>query len=136
MEVVAGDDAIDREALNQHFGDKIFGGKSGERRIESEHNHAIKTHAIEDRFFCLARGQAEDDALAGEKVRGMRLEGQQGAWPAKALAKAERAHDHSGMAAMKAIEIADRHDRAFEPRRRLARIKRNDEGVVACVQAT
>ena len=57
----------------------------------------------------------------------MRLEGEDNAGKAKLFSQGLGAFDHGHMAAMNAIEIADRGDRAVEPRRRRCRINGDDE---------
>src|SRR3954454_5128799 len=66
----------------------------------------------------------------------MRFESQQRAWPAEPPGEAQRAHDHAGMAAMQPIEIADRNDRALQPRRRSQRVDRDAKRMMDYVHAT
>src|SRR5690606_14909326 len=64
---------------------------------------------------------------AGEEIGRMRLEGEQRAGLAQPFGKRLGAGDHASMAAMQAVEIADRHHGSLEPRRRDERIAGDDE---------
>jgi len=58
----------------------------------------------------------------------MRLEGEDGGGRAPFGGERQGAGDDRGVAAMDAVEIADRVDRPLEPRRRPRRVDRQREG--------
>src|SRR5262249_14129945 len=114
-EIVANGGARDPEAMQQHVVHKVLGRGFRERGVEGEHDGAVKPRAREQAQLGAIVGQAEQRLLWAKEAAWMRLEGQRRRWSAERARAGERCSDHSAVAAMYAIEIADGDDGAFEP---------------------
>ena len=127
MEIIACDHGADAEAAQQDLGDECLRREARQGFVEGDDDHAINAEPLQDPGLGVARREAEDRVGSFEKIGGMRLEGEDNAGKAKFFSQGVGAFDHGHMAAMHAIEIADRGDRAVEPRRRRGRINGDDE---------
>ena len=115
MKVPANDDSGDAKPGHKNPGDEFVRAHRGQRRVKTDKNDAVESEPGADFGFVPGRRQPERDRPGGEKVRRMRLEGQDRAWRRSLASKGDRALDDRLMAKMQAIEISDRVNRAFKP---------------------
>ena len=128
MKIVADDGRRDAEAPHQNLGHEILGTERREGTVEAAHDHALdRAEPCQGQRLGGLRRDAEDGAPPSEEVGRMRLEGQHRAGPAELLRERLGAADHGLMAAVHAVEIADRNDARIEAWRRACRVDRDDE---------
>ena len=128
VEVPADHDRADVEPRHQRLFDEFLRRQAGERRVEGQRRRAGEAERAEDVRLDRQRRQAKDDRPAGEIVGRMRLEGEDGGGRAPFGGERQGAGDDRGVAAVDAVEIADRVDRSFESGRRPRRVDRQREG--------
>ena len=114
MKIESGDDAGHREALHQHALDEFAGGKIGERGVEGQHDGAVEARAGEQPQLLALVAQPEQRIVGTEIAARMRLERERRGRHRQRARAGDGLADHRAMAAMHAVEIADRDHRALE----------------------
>ena len=128
MEIVADHRRGDAEPPHQDLGDEGLCVECGEAGVERLDDHAVDgTEPGEGQRLGGDRRQPKDRRGPGEVVGRMRFEGQDRAGPADFLSQGVGTGNDRLMTAMHAIEVADRHDRAFKADRLALRIFGDDE---------
>ena len=112
MEIEPDGDALDGQPADQDARDEILGGKRGERLVEREHQGAIEPARREQPQLGRFVGEPEQRAVRAQEPPRMRLERQRDRRAAERFGAAHRGGDHGAMAAVHAVEIADRDDAA------------------------
>ena len=133
MKVPADDDGGDAKTRDKDLFDELICAHRRKRRLEAKDHHAVEPEPGADFGFGPRRRQSKDDRPANEKVRRMRLEGQDGAGSGPLAGDGDGAFNDGLMAEMQAVEISDRVDRAFQPWRRPRRVRGEHEAVGHCV---
>ena len=119
--------AADAEPADQDARDEVLCARRGERPVEGEHQRTGQAGGREQAQLGSRIGQAEYRIGRAQHVARMRLErhgDRRGAERARARG---RGVDHGAMAAMHAVEIADRRDGAVQRGRRRI-VMHDDEG--------
>ena len=127
MKVPTNDDSGNAKPGHKNPGDEFVRAHRRQRGVKSDNDDAVESEPGADFGFVPGRRQPERDRPGGEKVRRMRLEGQDRAWRRSLAGKGDRALDDRLMAKMQAIEISDRVNRAFKPIGRRQRVRGEDE---------
>ena len=109
--------------------DEALGLQPREFGVERQHDHAVDAQPRQRPRLGFLRGEPVDDLPPGEEIGRMGLERQHGAGLAEPVGQRPRPRQHALMAPVNAVEIADGHHRALEPRRRGRGIARDDEPV-------
>ena len=120
MEVVADHRAADRVAIEQHFRDEIGGLERGERAVELHHDGAVERGGRKQPQLGVAIGEPEQRLVRRKECPRMRLEGEHRGRAAEPPRARHRGADHRAMAAMHALEIADRNHRTSQRARTAA----------------
>ena len=108
MKVEADRSPADREALDQNAADEFLRGKACQRRVESQYDRTVEPGGGEQPQFSGLIGQPKQRFGGLEEGTRMRLQGQRRGRTRQRLGAIERRRDDGFMAAMDAIEIADR----------------------------
>ena len=130
MEVVADHRAADPVAIDEHARDEVGGFERGERAIELHHDGAVECGGREEPELGVAIAEPKQRLVRREEGARMRIEGEHRRRAAEPARAGNRSGDHRAMAAMHALEIADRDHRASERagmRRQLERVLDDDE---------
>ena len=117
MEIGAHHHAANAEPPDENIGDKRFGRNIGECGVEAHHHRAVEPRAGEQPQLRRLGRQPEQGLVRPEEHPRMRLEGERQRRRAESARPRSRRIDHRAMAAMHAIEVADRDEAALEPRR-------------------
>ena len=127
MEVVAADEARGAEPAEQQVVDEIARVDGGDVAVEGQHEGMAQSDARQQLGLDRGRGQPEHRLLGPEDAARMRLEGQGRRIAAEPGGKRKRLPRQFGMAAMDAVEIADRDHGAAQGRgHRLGEIDHED----------
>ena len=118
MEIEADRDARGGKSVDQHLFDECGRFQSRERVIELHHDGAVEAGRGEQAQLLGGIGQVEQRLARIEESARMRLEGQRRRRASERAGAPDGGCDHGAMAAVHALEIAHRHDRAGEPCRR------------------
>jgi hypothetical protein len=105
-------DVGDPEALAQHLDDEGFGALAGQLGIEMQHEQVVDAHGLELAGLDPQRRQAERRLVRAEELARMGLEGEDRVGGAEFARLLGGRGDHRLVAAMDAVEIAERDDRA------------------------
>ena len=111
-EVVAAHDVARAKSLQQDVVDEGIGRQRGERLVEALRQHGLHAVLAQQPDLCRRQGEAEGAGVGHEEAARMRLEGE------RDQRRAQRARPFAGMrqqrlvAAMHAVEIAERHGAA------------------------
>ena len=116
VKIIAGDNPANLETADENLADEILGRHGGERGVEGKDDHPGNTGARQRNRLGLLRGEPKNRIRLEEKIGRMRLEGEHGARPPEPARDRLGAFEHRDMAAVDAIEIADRDDRALKAR--------------------
>ena len=108
VEIVAGDDGLSPEPAHQDVFDETLGRHRRHRLVEGEQDHAVDAERLEQARLVGCRRQPEDRPRAVEIVARVRLEGDRRAGAAERVRARLRTGDHRLVAAVDAVEIADR----------------------------
>ena len=119
MKVPAAGDARNAQALDQDDFCEPFGRQRGETGIEGHHDHAEEAERLGDPGLRRRWSEAEYRLIRTEHVARMRLEGQHHRGTPDVPGGLAGARQHRLMAAMHAVEIADRHEAAAQVRRQV-----------------
>jgi hypothetical protein len=114
MEIEADGRAADAELPNQNARDEVLGAQGGESLVEGEHQCAVEPGHGEQAQFRAGIRETKHRVGRAQYIARVRLEGHgDGRAPERRRAR-DRRIDHCAMAAMYAVEIADRRDRPRE----------------------
>ncbi len=102
------------QAADQDAGDEILRRGGGKLGVETHDEGAVEPGRGQQPQLVALAGELEQRLLRPEKLPRMRREGERGRRPLQAAARAQRGADHGAVAAMHAVEIADRHHGAGE----------------------
>ncbi len=128
VEVVAHHGRRDAEPAHQHVRHEVLGAERREAGVEAAHHHAVdRAEPAQRQRLGGRRRDAEDRGRAREIVARMRLEGQHRRGPAELGRQRLRPADHGLVAAVHAVEIADRHHGPGEARGRALGVLGDDE---------
>ncbi len=114
MEVETDSRTADAEAADQNFFDEIPGRSGGERGIEFHYDGAMQSGRRQKTEFVALAGKLEQRILRPQEQSRMRRKGQSRGLAAELARAFKRSPDHGAVAAVHAVEIADRHHRASE----------------------
>ena len=108
MEIVADHGAADPVTNDEDARDEIGGFERGERAIELHHDRAVERGGREEPELGVAIAEPEQRLVRREEGARMRIEGEDRGGAAEPARPGNRGGDHRAMAAMHALEIADR----------------------------
>src|SRR5665213_1444731 len=114
MEIETDGRAADAEAPDQNVLDKISGGGGGKLGVEIHHDGAIEPARRQQPQPVAVARQLEQRVLRPQEQPRMRREGQSRGLAPERLGACASGADHSAMAAVHAVEIADRHNGAMQ----------------------
>jgi len=117
VEIVTDDDTGCTEFLPEQSLDESGRRRAGKAGVEAAHEGTVEPELAKDRELRRLGGEAEQGLLRREELARMRLEGQDGRRRAPRPGLPDRDRDQRPMAAVDAVEIADRQDRAAQGRR-------------------
>ena len=132
MKVPADDDGGDAKASDKNLFDELVRAHRRERGVKAEKHDAVEPEPGADFRFVTGGRQSKRDRPPGEKVRRMRLEGQDGAGGRLLPRHRDGALNNRPMPEMQAVKISDGVDRAFQPMRRRDRVRGQHEAVGHC----
>ena len=101
-------------ALADDLRNPVVGGGGGHFGVEVEHQHGVGPGLREQFLPLVEGGEAEGWGVGLEKAHRMRIESGDDGGPPLGAGPGQRLAHHGLMAAMKAIEIAQRDDRAAQ----------------------
>src|SRR4051812_30279341 len=127
VEIVTDDDAGCTELLPEQALDEIGGGRTGKAGVEAAHESTVEPELAKDRELCRLGGEAEQGLLRREELARMRLERQDRRRRVPRPGLLDGDLDQRPMAAVDAVEIADRQDRAAQGRRHGVAVAANGE---------
>ena len=114
MEIETDGRAADAEAADQNLFDEIPGRGGGERGVEFHYDGAMQPGRRQQAELVALAGKLEQRLLRLKEQPRMRREGQRRGLAAELARALERSADHGAVAAVHAVEIADRHHGAGE----------------------
>ena len=101
--------AADTERAGKNFRDEILRRRCRKRRVERHHNGSVETGGGKQAQLVAFTGELKQGLLRPQEQPRVRREGQCRRLAAERTGALERGPDHRAMAAMHAVEIADRH---------------------------
>jgi len=107
--------AGEREALHQHLGDEGLRRERRQRLVEGHDQHAVEAGRGEEAQLRLRVGEPEQRLVGAQHQPRVRLEGDGRRRALEAVRALERRRHHRLVAAVDAVEIADRDDRPEQP---------------------
>ena len=113
MEIKADRRPAHREALDQDALDEFVGGEARERRVKGQHDGAVEPGRGQQPQFSRPRDSWNNGSPGLKKARGCGSKVSAAAGRPSALARL-RSRDHRLVAAVHAVEIADRDDGAAQ----------------------
>ena len=114
MEIEADRRAADAQPPDQNARDEILRRRSGERRVERHDDGAVEPGGGEQAQLVALARQLEQRVLRPQEQPRMRREGQSRGLAPERLRAFLRCSDDGAVAAVHAVEIADRHHRAMQ----------------------
>ena len=117
-EVVAAHDMARAQALQQHVIDEGLGRQRREGRVEALRQHGLHAVLLQQPQLGRRQGKAERSGVGHEEAPRMRLEGQRHHRRIERLGMLGGAVEQRLMAAMHAVEVAQRHGSALPLRGR------------------
>ena len=96
-------------AADKNFCDEILRRRCGQRRVERHDDGAVETGGGQQAQLVALAGQLKQGLLRPQEQPRVRREGQRRGLAAERPGALQRGADHRAMAAMHAVEIADRH---------------------------
>ena len=127
-EVVADHHMGRLQPLAQHLDHEGFGALAGQLGVEMQYEQVVDADRLEMADPDAERRQAEGRLARREELARMRLEGEHRQAGAELAGAARRGADHRLMAAMHAVEIAERHHRAARLDRYLGVMSKQPHG--------
>src|SRR5690606_18404909 len=112
MKIVADHDAADPQPSDQFAKDELFGGAAGESRVEGLYHHTVEAGCREEPELGRLRREPEGRRVRHEEAAGMRLEGERKGRESAGAGAVEGEAERGAMAAVQAVEIADRNPSA------------------------
>ena len=125
----AGHDVADAEAFDQNIDHKILGGTSRHHLVEVQADHEIEANIGQMAGLLAKRRQAKRHGRGLEEFARMRFEGNDAPRFVGVARDGAGPVDHRTMAAMHAVEIAQRHNSAAQVIRGRTEVVPHDHGV-------
>src|SRR5688500_9203478 len=119
VKVKADDGTGNTEPSDQDLADEVLGAGRCKGGIEGHHNRAVESGGRQQPQLVAVIAEPKQRHLGPEELAGVRREGQRRRGLPQACRAPAGQLDHGAVAAMHAVKIADRHDRAREAGRRL-----------------
>src|ERR1700730_5931342 len=114
MEVEADYHTADGKAREQDARDEFLRGKTGKCSVEAQHDRAVEPCSGEKPQFRPLLRKPEQCLVRAKNAPRLGLDGEHCRGYAEHLRTLERGGDHRAVAAMHAVEIADRDDSAAQ----------------------